>query len=198
LSPTRDPCPSGELCGTGARRPKLLVQLSSLTSEARRVPIRQRPGDRRERHPTQKRLPVVGLDRCVALVAGKPVSCGWIAPPGSRAAAEVAGHGMTVSDRTCVRLWPRGDPLAALRGRRVAADAAYRLPLRLRLRRDEHRRSRVGLHSNRSGIAPQRSPRGCSPVAAACDSRRVPRGPASYLTVRVPVIPCCLCESKGQ
>ena len=40
----------------------------------------------------------------MALIAGEPVARGgWIAPPDSRAAAEVAGHGRTVSDRTCVR-----------------------------------------------------------------------------------------------
>ncbi len=50
-------------------------------------------------------LAVIGRDCAVALIAGEPgASAGGIAPPGLRAAAEVAGHGGTVADRTYVRI----------------------------------------------------------------------------------------------
>jgi integrase len=85
------------------------MQLSSLGSKAWRIAVGQRPRDRRQHHPAQERLTVVCLDRGVALVAGEPVARGGrVAPPGSRAAAEFAGHGGTVSDRTCVRVLASG------------------------------------------------------------------------------------------
>src|SRR4051812_28368326 len=54
--------PSGDLWGTRARRPKPLMQLSSLSAKARRIAVGQRSRDRRQHHPAQEPLAVVPLD----------------------------------------------------------------------------------------------------------------------------------------
>jgi len=70
------------------------MQLPSLLAEAWGVAIGQGPGDRGEHDSPHQRLPVVSLDRLVALLTGEPVArFAGVSPPDSGAPAKVAGHG---------------------------------------------------------------------------------------------------------